>query len=76
VGPRTGLDQVKWRQILFLVELELRPLGCPARSQYRLTALSRLTYNNNNNNNNNSNNNNNNSVQFIFIYVPMQKLQG
>jgi hypothetical protein len=33
VGPRTSLDDVKWRQILFLPELEFRPLCCPARSQ-------------------------------------------
>jgi hypothetical protein len=38
VGPRTCLDDVKKRKYLILPELELRPLGRPARSQslYRL----------------------------------------
>jgi hypothetical protein len=40
VGPRTGLDDVEERKILPLPELELRPLGRPARSQ----SLHRLRY--------------------------------
>jgi hypothetical protein len=38
VGPRAGLDDVEKRKFLTLPGLELRPLGCPARSQslYRL----------------------------------------
>jgi hypothetical protein len=38
VDLRTGLDDVKKRKFLTLGGLELRPLGCPARSQslYRL----------------------------------------
>jgi hypothetical protein len=38
VGPRAGLDDVEKRKFLSLSELELRPLGRPARSQslYRL----------------------------------------
>jgi hypothetical protein len=41
VGPRTGLDDVERRKILPLPGRELRPLGCPARSQslYRLHCL-------------------------------------
>jgi hypothetical protein len=39
VGPTTGLDDVEKRKFLTLPELELRPLGLPARSQllYRLS---------------------------------------
>jgi hypothetical protein len=33
VGPGVGLDDVEWRNILPLSVLELRHLGCPARSQ-------------------------------------------
>jgi hypothetical protein len=33
VDPRPGLDDVEKRQLLTLPELELRPLGRPARSQ-------------------------------------------
>jgi hypothetical protein len=33
VGPRTGLDNVEKRKFLPLLGLELRFLGCPARSQ-------------------------------------------
>jgi hypothetical protein len=33
VGLRIGLDDVERRKILPLPGLELRPLGCPARSQ-------------------------------------------
>jgi hypothetical protein len=38
VGPRVGLDDVAERKFVILPELELRPLGRPARSQppYRL----------------------------------------
>jgi hypothetical protein len=38
VDPRAGLDEVEKRKFLTLKELELRPLGRPARSQslYRL----------------------------------------
>jgi hypothetical protein len=38
MGPRAGLDDVEKRKILTLPALELRRLGCPARSQslYRL----------------------------------------
>jgi hypothetical protein len=38
VDPRTGLDDVQKRKLLNLPRLELRNLGCPARSQslYRL----------------------------------------
>jgi hypothetical protein len=38
VGPRAGLNDAERRKILPLPGLELRPLGCPARSQslYRL----------------------------------------
>jgi hypothetical protein len=38
VGPRAGLDTVENRKFLALPGLQLRPLGCPARSQapYRL----------------------------------------
>jgi hypothetical protein len=37
-NPRVGLDDVEKRKFLTLAGLELRPLGCPARSQllYRL----------------------------------------
>jgi hypothetical protein len=38
VGPRAGLDDVEKRKFLVLPELELQPLGRPARSQ----SLSRL----------------------------------
>jgi hypothetical protein len=43
VGPRAGLDNVEKRKFLILLELELWPLGRPARSQslYRLR-VSRL----------------------------------
>jgi hypothetical protein len=39
VSPRAGLDDVEKRKFLILPVLELRPLGCPARSQsqYRLS---------------------------------------
>jgi hypothetical protein len=40
VGPRVGLDDVEERKFLTLPELELRPLGRPARSQ----SLYRLSY--------------------------------
>jgi hypothetical protein len=40
VGPRAGLDDVEKRNFLTLPELELRPLGRPARSQ----SLCRLRY--------------------------------
>jgi hypothetical protein len=33
VGPRAGLDDVEKRKFLTLQGLELRPFGCPARSQ-------------------------------------------
>jgi hypothetical protein len=33
VDPRAGLDDVKKRKFLTLPGVELRPLGCPARSQ-------------------------------------------
>jgi hypothetical protein len=38
VGRRGGLDDVEQRKFLTLPGLELRPLGCPARTQslYRL----------------------------------------
>jgi hypothetical protein len=38
VGPRVGLDDVEKRKFFTLPELELRPLGRPARTQslYRL----------------------------------------
>jgi hypothetical protein len=38
MDPRASLDDVEKRQFLTLLELELRPLGRPARSQslYRL----------------------------------------
>jgi hypothetical protein len=38
VDPRAGLDDVDKRKFLTLLGLELRPLGCPVRSQslYRL----------------------------------------
>jgi hypothetical protein len=38
VNPRASLDDVEKRKFLILLGLELRPLGCPARSQslYRL----------------------------------------
>jgi hypothetical protein len=38
MGPRAGLDDMEKRKFLTLSGLELRPLGCPARSQslYRL----------------------------------------
>jgi hypothetical protein len=38
MGPSAGLDDVEKRKLLTLLELELRPLGRPARSQslYRL----------------------------------------
>jgi hypothetical protein len=38
LNPRSGLDDVKKRKFLTLLGPELRPLGCPARSQslYRL----------------------------------------
>jgi hypothetical protein len=38
VDPRAGLDDVEKRKFLFLLGLELRPLGRPARSLplYRL----------------------------------------
>jgi hypothetical protein len=38
VEPRAGLDDVERRKFLTLTIFELRPLGCPARSQslYRL----------------------------------------
>jgi hypothetical protein len=41
LDPRTGLDDVQKRQFLTLSELELQPLGRPARSQslYRLHYL-------------------------------------
>jgi hypothetical protein len=34
MGPRAGLDDVERRKILHLPELELRPLGHPASSQF------------------------------------------
>jgi hypothetical protein len=37
VGPRTDLDDVEKRKFLTLRRLEVRPLGRPARSQYRLS---------------------------------------
>jgi hypothetical protein len=39
VDPRAGLDYVEKRKFLTVPGLELRPLGCPARSQplYRLS---------------------------------------
>jgi hypothetical protein len=39
MSPRTGLDDMERRKILLVPELELRPLGRPARSQslYRLS---------------------------------------
>jgi hypothetical protein len=40
VDPRAGLDDVEKRKFLILPGLELRPLGCPARSQ----SLHRLRY--------------------------------
>jgi hypothetical protein len=40
VDPRTGLDDVEKRKFVTLQELELRPLGRPARSQ----SLCRLSY--------------------------------
>jgi hypothetical protein len=40
VDPRAGLDDVEKRKFLTLRGLELRPLGCPARSQ----SLYRLSY--------------------------------
>jgi hypothetical protein len=40
VGPRTGLDDMEKRKILALPELEIRPLGRPARSR----SLYRLSY--------------------------------
>jgi hypothetical protein len=38
VDPKTGLDEGEKRKFLPLPGFELRPLGCPARSQslYRL----------------------------------------
>jgi hypothetical protein len=38
VDPKAGLDDMEKRKFLILPGLELRPLGCPARSQslYRL----------------------------------------
>jgi hypothetical protein len=41
VAPRAGLDDVEKRKFLTLPELELRPIGRPARSQslYRLRYL-------------------------------------
>jgi hypothetical protein len=41
VDPRAGLGDVEKRKLLTLPELELRPLGHPARSQslYRLRTL-------------------------------------
>jgi hypothetical protein len=42
VGPRAGLDDVEKRKFLILPELELRALGCPARSCAIPTALSQL----------------------------------
>jgi hypothetical protein len=42
VVPRAGLDDVEERKIFILPGLELRPLGCPARSRtlYRLRVFS------------------------------------
>jgi hypothetical protein len=33
MNPRAGLDDVEKRKFFTLLELELRPLGLPARSQ-------------------------------------------
>jgi hypothetical protein len=45
VDPRAGLDDVKMRKFFSLPELEVRPLGRPARSQslYRLSYPGSLT---------------------------------
>jgi hypothetical protein len=40
VAPRAGLKDVEKRKFIILPELELRPLGRPARSQ----SLYRLSY--------------------------------
>jgi hypothetical protein len=42
VGARGGLEVVEKWKFLILPGLELRPLGCPARSQSLSTVLSRL----------------------------------
>jgi hypothetical protein len=45
VGPRTGQDHAERRKIFPVPGLELRPLGCPARSRslYRLSSVSIVT---------------------------------